>query len=161
MRVYKNNTFTISAPVVINSITFTCVNSYSSGLIASVGTISNQTNWSGNATSITFTNSNDSAQIRFTAISITCGEVETTVTNVALRFGALIPVDSWTAINNEWPITDYGVILMKKTSLDGYQKIPSKRLLEIQDRLLIFIKDQEHYHKLMVWNMLLPLELIS
>ena len=117
MRIYKSNTFTISASEAITSITFTYVNGYASGLTVSVGTLSSNT-WTGNATSITFTNSNnDNTQVRLTAISVNCGETVTTVSNVVMRFGGSIPVDSWTAINNDWPITDYGVMIVKESTL--------------------------------------------
>ena len=46
-------------------------------------------------------------------------EVLTSVDSVILRFGARISQDTWNAINTNWTITDYGVMLMKKTDLDA------------------------------------------
>lgn len=49
----------------------------------------------------------------------------TTVTSPSLRFGASISVENWNAINSNCQITDYGVMCLKRTTLDSYQGINS------------------------------------
>ena len=46
-------------------------------------------------------------------------DVLTSVDSVVIRFGATIAKSNWDAIKASWEITDYGVMLMKKTDLDG------------------------------------------
>ena len=46
-------------------------------------------------------------------------EVLTSVDSVVIRFGATIAKSNWDAIKSNWEITDYGVMLMRKTDLDG------------------------------------------
>ena len=124
IRTYSGGYFTIASSKEITQITFTWSgNSYKPNTndIVNVGTYNKSTNtWTGSANSVTFTRPSASDHWRLQSVTVTTSGGSLSVNNVALRFGALIPVDSWTAINNEWPITDYGVILMKKTSLDGY-----------------------------------------
>lgn len=71
-------------------------------------------------------NSSDgsSGQVRITEISVSYGR-PLEVSNVALRFGASISQSDWNAINDnnehpEWEITDYGVMFLKKGTLDNY-----------------------------------------
>ena len=49
-------------------------------------------------------------------------ETVVSVDSVALRFGASISKDNWDAINAQWKITDYGVMLLKETTLTSYSK---------------------------------------
>ena len=98
--------------------TFSFTANYSTGLSASVGTLDGNT-WTGNATTLTFTNANsDNTQIRFTAISVTTTEEVFAVTNVALRFGVIFPKADWNAIYEQWSISDYGVMIAKKETLN-------------------------------------------
>ena len=51
-----------------------------------------------------------------------------TVEQVALRFGGIIPVSDWNAINSSWPITDFGVMfargsMLTARSLDSLEKV--------------------------------------
>ena len=117
-RVYKANTFTFVSSKPMTTITFTFTTGYSTGLSVSVGTLDGNT-WTGNATTVTFRNANsDNTQIRFTALSVTTTEEVLTVTNVALRFGIVFPKLDWTSIHNEWSISDYGVMIAKKETLN-------------------------------------------
>ena len=116
MRVYKGNTFTFTGNS-ISRIEFTFTNNYASGLTVSVGTL-NDGVWTGNANEVTFTNSNnDTTQVRITAISVTYMNGSLSVNNVVMRFGATISQDSWNTIHNKWPITDYGVMMVKQSTL--------------------------------------------
>ena len=45
-------------------------------------------------------------------------DVLTSVDSVVIRFGATIAKSNWDAIKASWEITDYGVMLMRKTDLD-------------------------------------------
>ena len=49
-------------------------------------------------------------------------EIEDTVSNVALRFGAIVPVSTWTSINANWTITDYGVMFARESMLTARSK---------------------------------------
>ena len=44
------------------------------------------------------------------------------VTNIGLRFGAVISKSSWDTINSEREITNYGLMLVKRTTLDSYHQ---------------------------------------
>ena len=121
MRVYKGNTFTFESTTNITRIAFTFSSAqYSSNLTVNVGTLENGV-WTGSATTITFKNSNeDNTQIRFRALNITYDKEVLDVSNVAMRFGMSMSKDDWNAINDEWGIDDYGVMLVKETTLEGY-----------------------------------------
>lgn len=43
----------------------------------------------------------------------------TTVNNIAIRFGGRITKAAWDEIEDTWPVTDYGVMLVKKTTLEN------------------------------------------
>lgn len=45
------------------------------------------------------------------------------VDSVTIRFGARISEEKWNAINADWPITDYGVMLRQKAKLGGYDSL--------------------------------------
>lgn len=118
MRIYKGNfvVFTSSTPITRVEFTFSGA-SYSTNFTANVGLLSDGL-WTGNATTITFINSNsDNTQNRIRTISVTTSGGELTLSNVAMRFGMVIPKADWNAIHNEWPITNYGVMIVKETTL--------------------------------------------
>lgn len=46
----------------------------------------------------------------------------TTVENVALRFGEIIPVSAWSNINANWTITDYGIMFARGSMLTARSK---------------------------------------
>ena len=114
MRVYPGNTLEFTSSDTITSITFTYVSGYSSTLTADSGSISNNT-WTGNTNTVTFTDSASTGSIRITNLSITYSKQALTVNSLCMRMGAVISVSDWTAINDEWPITDYGVMLFRTT----------------------------------------------
>ena len=47
------------------------------------------------------------------------------VNSVYIRFCASISVSDWTAINSKWEITDYGVMLVKKNTLENTYQLSS------------------------------------
>lgn len=120
IRVYAGNTFTITSSIAITEIEFTWDGNYKpSGNVANVGTYNNLNSaWTGNATSVTFSNSG-SSQWRLKTVDVTYGDASVTVDHVELRFGASIPQTDWTSINSNWTINDYGVMFMKKTTLQN------------------------------------------
>ena len=48
-----------------------------------------------------------------------------TVSSVYIRFGGAISVSDWGSINSKWEISDYGVMLVKKTTLENTYKLSS------------------------------------
>ena len=127
MRVYKGNTFTLTSATAMTNVEISFSgDSYSSNLTANVGTLSNGV-WTGSATSITFTNSNQTnTQIRFRTISVTLAGVDYYLSDVALRLGVVFPKADWASIHTNWPITDYGVMIVSKDTLNdtyGVNKI--------------------------------------
>ena len=73
------------------------------------------TTWTGSSTSVEF---NLSGTAKITSIAVTC-ESSYSVDSVAMRFGATIAKDTWDTINASWAISDYGVMFVKKGTLDN------------------------------------------
>ena len=61
------------------------------------------------------------------------------VTSIGLRFGANIAKDSWDAVQAKWGIYDYGMMLVKRTTLDGYHTAHNE-VTTIED-----VYNSEHY----------------
>ena len=122
MRIYPGNTFTFTSSKTITEIVFTYTQRDGNDLSVSSGTLSNDT-WSGEATSITFQSiAPASTQLRISEIEITCEDGSAvTVDHAYMEFGITIPVSDWDAINanDDWEITDYGVMFVKKTTLEN------------------------------------------
>ena len=120
LRAYSGNTLTFTCLTNITRIEFTFANNYSSGLavLDDNGTYNNGV-WTGESKSITIKFTPDSGQVRIQSISVTHVKGMLSVTGVELRFGAAIPQTDWTRINNKWTISDYGVMFMKKTTLEN------------------------------------------
>lgn len=119
MRVYEKCSFTIASEETITKIAFTWDGSNKPGSnVASVGTYdSSEYEWTGSATSITFSNPEGSAHWRLKSLVVTYGTFES-VSDIKLRFGASIPVTAWEAINDleNVEITGYGVALFRTTA---------------------------------------------
>lgn len=64
-----------------------------------------------------YLNSTESLASLFADESGEPGSIE--VSNVAIRFGLSIPQADWNAINAKWPITDYGVMLFRTSSIEN------------------------------------------
>ena len=117
LRAYPGNTLTFTCLTNISEISFTfSSNSYSSGLAVmdDNGTYENGV-WNGASNSVTIAFTADSGSVRIQRIDVTYVRGELSVSGVALRFGASIPVSDWNIINEKdnWEITDYGVMLYK------------------------------------------------
>ena len=117
VRIYWGNTITFTCDKNISEIAFAFSQGSGDNLSASNGEIDGDT-WTGNAKSIVFTNTQTSGQIRISSVSITYKTEQHTVSNVALRFGIVFPKVDWTSIYDEWSISDYGVMIIKKTTLN-------------------------------------------
>ena len=125
VRMYTGNTVTFSSSYNITRIEFTFSGTGSNGLTADVGTLANGV-WTGSSNSIVFTNSNDgSTQVRFTDVVVTYGDSSVSVNKPYLRFGATIAQDDWDTIASNWEISDYGVMLVKETTLHSVYKLDS------------------------------------
>ena len=131
LRIYGGNTFTISsnnANVRIIKIDFTIGSGTTydmSKLTASTQSLSGNV-WSGEANTITFTNGESSGHVRIYSIKVTYYEdaQSYSVTSVGMRFGASIAKTYWDAINNNenWEIVDYGVMMVKQSTLQNTYK---------------------------------------
>ena len=131
MRVYKGNNIVFTCNENMTSIKFTYTSTYETGLTASTGTLSGTT-WTGNTTSVSFTNNNsNNNQVRITAVEITYGTEVVEVSEVKLDFGFDISVADWTAINDNWEVTDYGVMLFKSTKTTFNSLTPVKDAFEL------------------------------
>ena len=129
MRVYAGNKITFTCDENITKIVFTYTDSYATGLSTSTGTLSGTT-WTGNSKSVSFTNGG-SSQVRITAVEITYGSEVVEVSEVKLDFGFDISVSDWTAINENWEVTDYGVMLFKSTKTTFNSLTPVKDAFEL------------------------------
>ena len=123
IRTYGGGYFTIESPVAITEIQLTWdSNSYkpTSNGVVNVGTYDSSTSvWTGSATSITFTRPSGSGHWRLKSVTATVGGGGTLIVDsVYMRFGATISKDNWNAINDEWPISDYGFMIAKKTTIE-------------------------------------------
>ena len=126
VRIYHNNTVTFSssdANTKIIKIEFTYASGgATSGFTASVGKIVGRI-WAGNSNSVTLTNGN-SDHYRISSIIVTYCEDEQAYSlgSVGMRFGVSIAEAKWKAINNDnrWEITDYGVMMVKQSTLTTY-----------------------------------------
>lgn len=62
-----------------------------------------------------------------------------TVSSVAVRFGAVISGNDWDILNSKWEIEDYGLMLVKKTTLNSYHQAHNE-INTIED-----VYNSEHY----------------
>lgn len=115
-RIYKGNTLTFTSSSNITRIEFTYSGGKSVGLAASTGSLTDGV-WTGSADTVVFTN-NGNDQVRVSTISVTYSAQSITVDSVYMRFGATISKDNWNAINDSWPISDYGFMIAKKTTIE-------------------------------------------
>lgn len=126
MRLYGGNTLTFTYTRPITQISFTISEGSASALQASTGTLNNST-WTGSTTSVVISNKNASGHLKISSISVSYESVSIEVSDVALRFGAKIAINTWTSINENWPISDYGVMIVKENTLtNSYHEISVK-----------------------------------
>ena len=123
IRTYGGGTITVSASGLISSITFTWSgsNKPNSADVANVGTYNVSTGvWTGSANSVVLTRPSGSGHWRLQSVTATYVGSTVTVSSAAMRFGATISKENWDSINDKWEIFDFGVLCMKKASLDSY-----------------------------------------
>lgn len=121
MRIYPGNTFTFTSSKNITEIVLTYSQGGDDDLSVSSGALSDGT-WSGNSTSITFESVLTSGQTRISSIMVICDGDETiSFDHAYMEFGITIPTTDWDAINanDDWEITDYGVMFVKETTLEN------------------------------------------
>ena len=123
VRVYKNGTATVQAQdgltAKIVKVEFTINEGSITYLSPSTGSFKGNI-WEGDANSVTFTLSD---KVFFTEIKVTYYTGSYSVDNVSIRFGASISQEKWNGIhaaNENWNVTDYGVMMLKKSTLTGY-----------------------------------------
>ena len=152
LRIYTGNSITFAAKSGSNAkivrIEFTFATgsgsgNYPSALSTTTNTYSNGV-WNGDASSIEFTLS---AQSRIVSFVVTYYTGTYSVDNVSIRFGASISKANWNAIhqaNEDWVIEDYGVMMLKKATLQGYGKATVEEAYKANKNVNIIrkVKDQ-------------------
>lgn len=121
MRTYGGGSLTIAASN-ITKITLTWDGSYapSADDVVDGGAYDHSTNiWTGSEDSVTFTRPSGSGHWRLQSVEVVFDGQVYSVGSVALRFGASIPEAKWNSIETKWGVDDYGVMLLKKTTLDN------------------------------------------
>lgn len=125
IRTYGGGSFTINCDNGITKIELRFSGSYkpTTSDVVNVGNYNSDTNtWTGSADSVTFTRPSGSGHWRLQYIKVTYGGQSVSVDHVVMRFGASIPVSDWYDIEESWDIEDYGVMFMKKTTMqNNYQ----------------------------------------
>ena len=138
MRIYKGNTFTFTYSGNIKSISLTISSGSASSFSTDSGSYSNGT-WTGEATSVTFTNTSNST-IKITDVSVTYSKQALTINSLCMRMGGLISVSDWSTINDEWPITDYGVMLFRTTEARLSTVLSVKEYFELGEENVTIIR---------------------
>ena len=83
--------------------------------VADVGTYDTSTGvWTGSAQSVSLTRPTGSGHWRLKSVEVTYYGDVTSVSSVALRFGARFEKDVWDNMANEFTIKDYGVMLFRR-----------------------------------------------
>ena len=118
IRLYAGNTLTFTCEHNITKIVFNITQGDSADLSALAGELDEET-WTGNTTSVTFLGTHTSGHIRISSITVTYEKEELVVTDVAFRFGVIFPKADWNTIYDTWGITDYGVMIAKKETLNN------------------------------------------
>ena len=113
LRTYSGNTITFSAQGNVTQITFTLSEGTISSLSPSTGSFDGNV-WTGSAQSVVFT---ISATTRISSVNVNYQSVNVSIDTVCLKFGVSVPVSVWTTINETWPITCFGVMFLKYTTL--------------------------------------------
>lgn len=122
VRFYKNNTISFACATNISRIEFVFASNYATGLALTTesGDFDGSV-WEGSAKNLTFKYSNSTGHVRIQSIEVTYGKRSfASVSNVAIRFGARISRSNWEGLNSKGAITDYGVMLLRETTLNSY-----------------------------------------
>ena len=128
VRTYVGNTLTFTATHNISSITFTFSSGSNDGVSSETASLSGST-WNCNSNIITFNVIASDTYI--SAVSVTYMGVNiTSLTSVALGFGAKIPQLNWDRMASKWTISDYGFMLVKEnTMLNTYEESSVEEVL--------------------------------
>ena len=117
VRVYGHNVVTFESTNPITKIIFTYGEAYNDQFYISSGDFDGAV-WTGNATSISFTNENNSGHAKIASVTVFYGTTTLeSVDEVALRFGAALSKNTWDIFDSQWGIDDYGVMLVKENTL--------------------------------------------
>ena len=123
IRTYGNGTITVTSSYQMTNIAFVFSGSSykpESADVVNVGTYNVSSGvWTGSSNSITLTRPSGSGHWRLQSVTVTCGG-SISVSSVAVRFGATLTKSNWDAITSKWTISDYGVMLLKQTTLNNY-----------------------------------------
>ena len=122
MRTYSGNTFTFYSSIRMTNISLIFSSGDISGLSVNAGNFE-ENEWVGASNSITFTNISNS-QVNISRIDITF-EKTLEINSIMMRFGATILKSDWDDINENWEISDYGLMLVRKTTLENTYKVSS------------------------------------
>ena len=128
VRLYVGNTLTFTATHNISSITFTFKNGGTNADISSDDAELSGSTWTCNTTTVVF---NVGTATRISAVNVTYTGVNiTSLTSVALGFGAKIPQLNWDRMASKWTISDYGFMLVKEnTMLNTYEESSVEEVL--------------------------------
>lgn len=113
LRIYVDNTLTFTAPGTITKISFTfSEGSNETSITSNDATYSTELGyWECSSKTVVFS---VAEKKRISDVSITYEKEELVVTGATMRFGAIIPVETWETIASKWEISDYGVMLFKE-----------------------------------------------
>lgn len=125
IRTYSGGTITVASDELISKIVFKWSgNSYkpTDANIVNTGTYNVSTStWTGSAYSVVLTRPTADEHWRLQSVTVTRSTQSVDVNNVAMRFGASISIEDWTTIDETWGVDDFGVICVKKTTMDTYK----------------------------------------
>ena len=124
LRVYGGNTLVFTADRNISEITFSYGSGSDSNLSTDEGSLVGST-WQCYSNVVTFTASVESGKhIKITGVTVSYeGDVVSSIDSLALRLGVTIPKTDWNMISDKWTISDYGVMLVRETTLlDTYDE---------------------------------------
>lgn len=119
LRIYVGNTLTFTAPGTITKISFTfSEGSNETSITSNDATYSTELGyWECSSKTVVFS---VAEKKRISDVSITYEKEELVVSGAAMRFGAIIPVETWETIASKWEISDYGVMLFKEIHNEEY-----------------------------------------
>ncbi len=130
IRTYGNGSIIVECESGITQIVFTwdspSENKPSSDDIVNTGNYNHSTyTWTGSATKVILTRPSGSGHWRLKSAQVTYLGQTVSVSNVCMRFGACIPISDWYDIAASWDIDYYGVMFMKKTTLENTHHVSS------------------------------------
>ena len=134
IRTYSNGTITVASSAVISKIKFTwSSNSYkpTSDSVVNVGTYDASSSiWTGSANSVVLTRPSADGHWRLQSVEVTYYGDVTSVSSVALRFGAKFEKDNWDEMVENFTIRDYGVMLFKRLDDSNIPNLTVKQAYE-------------------------------